>query len=137
MLLIDRLGAHPFRRESYPAGRRRSPPWQRRPPYGPSETGLLRQLLRQADVGIPLPLGHSNSLSHNFTSENLVTLVMPDVALNDRPSRHCLGPRDMPFEANRFRHVAVAIPKLRISRGAAARPRQEGPQPQQPDLAHS
>jgi hypothetical protein len=31
------------------------------------------------------------------------------------PSRHRLGPRDMSFEAKRFRHVAVAIPELAIT----------------------
>jgi hypothetical protein len=42
----------------------------------------------------------------------------------------------MPLEAKRFRHVAVAIPKVRIRYGIAASPRQQSPQPQQPDLAY-
>ena len=50
------------------------------------------------------------------------------------PSWHCLGPGDMSLEAKRFRHVAVAIPEVRVSGGIAVRPRQESPQPQQPDL---
>ena len=51
-------------------------------------------------------------------------------------SRHRLGPRDMPLEAKCSRHVAVAIPEVRVSRGIAMSPRQESPQPQQPDLAY-
>jgi hypothetical protein len=50
-------------------------------------------------------------------------------------SWHRLGPRDMSLEAKRSRHVAVAIPEVRISCGIAVSPRQESPQPQQPDLA--
>jgi hypothetical protein len=38
-------------------------------------------------------------------------------------SWHRLGPRDMSFEAKRFRHVAVAIPELRISRVIMVSPR--------------
>jgi hypothetical protein len=45
-------------------------------------------------------------------------------AQDDRPSRHCLGPRDMPLEAKRFRHVAVAIPEVAIAGGIAVSPRQ-------------
>src|SRR5271166_4443805 len=30
-------------------------------------------------------------------------------------SWHRLGPRDMPLEAERFRHVAVVIPEVRVS----------------------
>jgi hypothetical protein len=51
-------------------------------------------------------------------------------------SRHRLGPSDMSFEAKRFRHVAVAIREVCISRGIAVSPRQESPQPQQPDVAY-
>ena len=40
-----------------------------------------------------------------------------------RPS-HRLGPGDVSFEAKRFRHVAVAIPQVRISRVIAMSPRQ-------------
>src|SRR5271157_3185415 len=40
------------------------------------------------------------------------------------PSGHGLGPRDMSFVAKRFRHVAVAIPEVRVSRGIAVSPRQ-------------
>jgi hypothetical protein len=36
---------------------------------------------------------------------------------------HRLGPRDMPLEAKRVRHVAVTIPQPLVRRGAAARPR--------------
>ena len=36
----------------------------------------------------------------------------------------------MPFEAKRFRHVAVVIPEVRVSLSIAASPRQERPQPQ-------
>src|ERR1700722_7054642 len=48
-----------------------------------------------------------------------------------RPSldarRHgiALGPRDMPLEAKRFRHVAVTVPIVAIGRGIAVRPRQK------------
>ena len=40
------------------------------------------------------------------------------------PSWHRLGPRDMSFEAKGSRHVAVAIPEVRVSRGIAVSPRQ-------------
>src|SRR5882757_9745159 len=53
-----------------------------------------------------------------------------------RRSWHCLGPVDMPLEAKRFRHVAVAIPEVRVGRGIPVSPRKASPQPQQPDLAH-
>jgi hypothetical protein len=36
---------------------------------------------------------------------------------------HRLGPGDVSFEAKRFRHVAVAIPQVRISRVIAMSPR--------------
>ena len=49
---------------------------------------------------------------------------------------HRLGPRDVPLEAKRCRHVAVAIPQVRVSRGIAVSPRQQSAQPQQPDVAH-
>src|SRR6185312_14533051 len=47
-----------------------------------------------------------------------------------------LGPLNMPFEAKRCRHVAVAIPQVRVSRGITVSPRQESAEPQQPDVAH-
>src|ERR1700751_4537851 len=53
-----------------------------------------------------------------------------------RPSWHCLGPRDMSLVAKRFRHVAVPIPEIRVSRVIAVSPRQKSPQAQQPDLAY-
>ena len=40
----------------------------------------------------------------------------------------------MPFEAKRFRRVAVAVPELRVSRVIAASPRQKSPHPQQRNL---
>src|ERR1700756_4266904 len=58
------------------------------------------------------------------------------VLLLSSTSWHRLSPRDMSFEAKRFRHVAVAVPEVRVSRAIAASPRQESPQPQQPDLAY-
>jgi hypothetical protein len=61
--------------------------------------------------------------------------VFPVTGPIQLPSRHRLGPRDMPFEAKCFRHVAVVIPEVRVSRGVAVSPRDEGPQPQQPDVA--
>jgi hypothetical protein len=42
----------------------------------------------------------------------------------------------MSLEAKRFRHVAVAIPEVPVSRGIAASPRQESPQPQHLDIAY-
>ena len=39
-------------------------------------------------------------------------------------SCHRLGPGDMPLEAERFRHVTVAIPQVRVGRGIALSPRQ-------------
>jgi hypothetical protein len=42
----------------------------------------------------------------------------------------------MPFVAKRFRHVAVAIPEVRVRCGIALSPRQQCPQPQQPDVAY-
>jgi hypothetical protein len=41
----------------------------------------------------------------------------------------------MSFETELFRHVAVAIPEIRV-RGIAVRPRQQCAQPQQPNLAY-
>jgi len=41
------------------------------------------------------------------------------------PSWHRLGPRDMPLEAMRFRHVAVAIPEIGVGHHVAASPRQQ------------
>jgi hypothetical protein len=35
----------------------------------------------------------------------------------------------MPLETKRFRHVAVAIPEVRVSRVIAVSPRQESPEP--------
>jgi hypothetical protein len=49
---------------------------------------------------------------------------------------HRLGPSYMPVELKRSRHVAVAIPEVRVSRGITASPRQESPQPQQPDVTY-
>ena len=49
---------------------------------------------------------------------------------------HRLGPGDMSLEAKRFRHVAIAIPEVRVSRGIVASPCQQSPQPQQPDVAY-
>ena len=43
----------------------------------------------------------------------------------------------MSLEAKRFRHVAVAIAEACIGRVIAVSPRQESPQPQQPDVAYS
>jgi hypothetical protein len=42
----------------------------------------------------------------------------------------------MSLVAKRFRHVAVPIPEIRVSRVIAVSPRQKSPQPQQPDLAY-
>ena len=44
---------------------------------------------------------------------------------------HCAGDRDMSFEAKRFRHAAVPIPKLLIRHLVAVRSCQQSPQPQQ------
>jgi hypothetical protein len=43
----------------------------------------------------------------------------------------------MALEAKRSRHVAVAIPEVRVSRGIAVSLRQESPHPQQPDVTQS
>jgi hypothetical protein len=51
-------------------------------------------------------------------------------------SRHRLGPRDVPLEAKGFRHLAVAIPIVSVGGLVTARPRQQGAQPQQPDVAY-
>src|ERR1700722_9441997 len=51
-------------------------------------------------------------------------------------SRHGLGPVDMALELKRYRHVAVAIPEFGVSRGITVSPRQQSPQPQQPDVAY-
>ena len=48
-----------------------------------------------------------------------------------------LGPRDMPLEAKRSRHVAVAIPVVAVASLVTVNPRQQSPQPQQPDVAQS
>ena len=41
-------------------------------------------------------------------------------------SWHGVGPGDVPLEAKRCRHVAVAISELRVGGGIAVSPRQEG-----------
>jgi hypothetical protein len=43
----------------------------------------------------------------------------------------------MSFEAKRSRHVAVAIPQLRVSRGIAVSTRQQSTESQQQDVARS
>ena len=53
------------------------------------------------------------------------------------PPSHRLGPRDMSFEAKRFRHRAVATHQVPVGNIVAAGPGQQRPQPQQPDVAHS
>jgi hypothetical protein len=52
------------------------------------------------------------------------------------PSWHCLGPRDMSFEAKRSRHVAVAIPVFAIAGIVTMSPRQKSTESQQPDVEH-
>ena len=42
----------------------------------------------------------------------------------------------MSFDAMRSRHVAVAIPEVRVGQDIALSPRQQGPQPLQQDLEH-
>src|SRR5271163_4428166 len=49
---------------------------------------------------------------------------------------HRLSPRDMALEAKRFRHVAVAIPEVRIGRNPVSLAEQ-GAQAQQPNVAYS
>ena len=51
-------------------------------------------------------------------------------------SRHCLCPRDMSFEAKRFRHVAVAVTIVAIGGVVAMCSCQQRTKPQQPDLAY-
>ena len=53
-----------------------------------------------------------------------------------RRSWHRLGPVDMPFEAKRSRHTAVAIPEVAVGGFVAVSPSQQRPQPQQPDVAY-
>ena len=48
----------------------------------------------------------------------------PDKDSDRPPLWHHLAPPDMPLEAKRFRHVAVAIPVVRVSRSIALCPRQ-------------
>jgi hypothetical protein len=48
-----------------------------------------------------------------------------------------VGPLHVPVEAKRFRHVAVAIPEVRVRCGIAVSPGQQCAQPQQQDVAHS
>ena len=50
------------------------------------------------------------------------------------PSWHRLGPLHVPLEAQRCRHGTVAIPIVAIACLVAVRPRQQCPQPQQPDF---
>jgi hypothetical protein len=50
-------------------------------------------------------------------------------------SWHRLGPLHMSFEAKRFRHVAVVIPEVRISRAIAVSLGEQGARPQQPRCA--
>jgi hypothetical protein len=55
------------------------------------------------------------------------TLLEPWTTHDLAPARlrHRLGPVDMPLKLKRFRHVAVAIPQVRVSRGIAVSPRQQ------------
>jgi hypothetical protein len=45
------------------------------------------------------------------------------------PSWHFLGPRDVPLEAKRPRHIAVAIPEVRATCSIALSPRQQSSEP--------
>jgi hypothetical protein len=67
-----------------------------------SDTRLLRQLLRQANVDFPLPLNHSVHSSRNFSSETAWTLVndrqgdeRPLVMASPWPTRY--APRSQAF----------------------------------------
>ena len=42
----------------------------------------------------------------------------------------------MPVKIKRFRHVAVAIPEVRVGRVITVRPREQSPQSQQPGVAY-
>jgi hypothetical protein len=53
-----------------------------------------------------------------------------------RALRYRLDPRDMPFKTKRFRYLAVAIPIVAIASVIATSPRQQSPQPEQPDLTY-
>src|SRR5262249_16102986 len=55
--------------------------------------------------------------------------------LRTSPSRHRVGPGDVPFEAKRFPHRAIAIHQVSIGGLVAASPGEQRAQPQQRDLA--
>ena len=92
-----------------------------------------------ADLGAPLDAAGGNGSPAPLISGSGVQSLSSGTieSAKRRRSWHCLGPLDMPLEAKGFRHVAVAIPQVRVGPGIAVSPRQESPQPQQPDLAHS
>jgi hypothetical protein len=56
--------------------------------------------------------------------------------LNDPHHGIASSPRDMPLEAKRFRHVAVAISEVAVGGFVTTCPRQQCSQPQQPDVAY-
>jgi hypothetical protein len=95
------------------------------------------------DHTIPFPLGltHASNLKclcrkhirnrmiHRFLLNQSASRQGRTRTADRPPSWHRLGPRNMPLEAKRFRHVAVAIPQVCVSRGIAVSPRQKSPQP--------
>ena len=52
------------------------------------------------------------------------------------PSWHCFSPFHVSLVAERCRHVAVAIPEVRISCGIAVSQRQKSVESQRPDFAY-
>jgi hypothetical protein len=100
--------------------------------------GTLRQESEQARTGCrpgrrcetatrPTPAGGDPGYTQcetNFRELQMWPVLGQGGHASPTESWHSLSPRDMSFEAKRFRHVAVAIPEMRVSRGIAVSPRQ-------------
>src|SRR5262249_18399122 len=81
---------------------------------------------------LPTPPHRIPNRTSRFPAARYHTMSTPILS----SSWHRLGPRGMPLEAKRSRHVAVAIPEVRVSRGIVVSPRPQSWQPQQPDLTY-
>ena len=99
----------------------------------PSFTGFADQVLRLMSNGSVTAIAERNTSSCAAKAFRMRSAsvshrpVEPSTSVNrnvttpegEPPSWHRLGPGDMPLEAKGFRHVAVTIPEIRVSRGIA------------------
>src|ERR1700682_3009950 len=91
-------------------------------PYSFSAFGVLPPLWSSAAMN-PAPL-----LAFVYWSSCMF------ISLPAALSWHCLGPSHMSLEAQRRRHLAVAVPKIAVARLVAAGSRQQRTQPKYPDV---